>query len=169
MARFSRSSALPEPVRARVPLQPGDTVLAAVALTDGRWAAVTRTALVVLDDEHVVRTTWAQIERASLDGETGTLTVHWVTGATRDLLLGSGTAAATFARALRERVQRSVVHTVRAEVPGGQVQVVVRRDEQDALFTQVLALGEPDVRSPQVSAVIDAALARARDAVGLRD
>ncbi|GEL94699.1 hypothetical protein [Cellulomonas composti] len=159
---------LPAADRRLLELRPGDRVLVATALTDGRRAVASRLALHVLVHDTVVRTPWADIDRGSLDPETRTLTVRWVWGDSDRLVFPSQRVSVTFTQTFRERVQQSVVHAVTVTVPGGVARVALRRDEDGALFTQVLADGDVDLAVPEVAAAVDAAESQLRAAAGLR-
>lgn len=197
MPLFSRRPSLPAPLRTRLALPPGDRVLVVTELADGGWAVATRRALYVVDgpgagdppasgspaataptrpavtgadaphDPAVVRHAWAEVDRASLDAESATLVVHWVTGSSQPLAL-TGTGARDFAQVLRERVQSSVVHSEKVPVRGGgTVRVALRRDEDGELVSQVIGDGTVDLRDPAVAALVDAAERRVRSAAGL--
>ena len=167
MALFRRRRpSLPAEVRRRLDLPGDDRVVAWTELTDG-WAVATRRALhVVLDGSPVRRRPWSDVDRASLDPDTATLSVVWVEGRPDDLRLADDRVQ-SFPGVLRERVQSSVVHRETVAVRGAEVRVVLRRGEDGALFTQVLGNGRVDLADPAVAAVVDAAEARVRDAAGL--
>lgn len=167
MPLFARRTVLPPDVRSRLGLPHGDRVIASAELVDG-WAIASRLALYVTSaGGEVQRRPWADVDRASLDPETVTITVVWVDGGTRDLQLLDDRQPA-FARALRERVQSSVVHHETVRIPGGgQVRVALRRDEDGRLFSQVIGEGRVDLADPAVAALVDAAEARVRGAAGL--
>jgi hypothetical protein len=167
MPLFTRHAALPPDVRSRLSLRPGDHVLASAEITGG-WVIATRRALHATGPGgEVLRRPWSDVDRASLDAETETITVVWVDGGTLDLHLLDATQP-TFARTLRERVQSSVVLAETVLVPGGaQVRVALRRDEDGVLFSQVVGEGRIDLSNPSVAALIDAAETRVREAAGL--
>jgi hypothetical protein len=167
---FRRRPALPADVRQSLALVTGDRVLASAALTDGRWVVATRRALHLapVDGGDVERTPWADVDRASFDPETTTITVYRVTGAVETLAL-TPPVPVTFAQTLRERVQSSVVHVETVTVPrGGKVRVALRRGDDDELFTQVIGSGLVDLTDPEVARVIDQAEEQVRAAAGLR-
>ncbi|MGV8965344.1 MAG: hypothetical protein ACOH2F_03615 [Cellulomonas sp.] len=172
MPLFTRRTVLPADVRSALQLHRGDTVVASAEITQG-WAVASRRALYVAStgshglQPEVQRRPWSDVDRASLDPETDTITVGWIDGTTQDLHLLNNRQPA-FARALRERVQSSVVHaeTVRV-VDGTQVRVALRRDEDGRLFSQVIGEGRVNLADPIVAAVVDAAEARVRGAAGL--
>ncbi|MGW6129918.1 hypothetical protein ACWFNE_07815 [Cellulomonas sp. NPDC055163] len=166
MPLFSRRPSLPAPIRAQLTLAHGDRVLVATELAGGGWAAASRRALYVVDPT-VERRPWADVDRATLDAETSTLTVHWVTGTSQELAL-TGAGAPTFAQVLRERVQSSVVHSETVPVKGGgTIRVALRRDEDGELVSQVIGDGTTDLSDPAVAALVDAAERRVRAAAGL--
>ncbi|QTE28452.1 hypothetical protein [Pengzhenrongella sicca] len=167
MPLFTRPTPLPQRVRAALELERADRVLASAELTDG-WAVASRQALHLSDDAASVRRRpWSDVDHASLDPETLTLTVEWVDGTTEDLHLADGRHPA-FTRTLRERVQSSVVHTETVSLPGGaQARVALRRGPDGDLFSQVTGRGTVDLTDPRVAALVDAAEARVRSAAGL--
>ncbi|WP_258723619.1 hypothetical protein [Cellulomonas sp. NS3] len=166
MPLFSRRPSLPAPIRAQLTLPPGDRVLVATELVGGGWAAATRRALYVVDPT-LERRPWADVDRATLDAETSTLTVRWVTGTSQALAL-TGAGAPPFAQVLRERVQSSVVHSETVPVKGaGEIRVALRRDEDGELVSQVIGDGTTDLSDPAVAALVDAAERRVRAAAGL--
>jgi hypothetical protein len=148
-------------------LRGGDRVVAWAELADG-WAVASRRALhIAPDGEPVRRRPWSDVDRASLDPETSTLTVEWVEGPPDHLRLADD-GPQPFPGALRERVQSSVVHSETVTVRGSRrVRVAVRRDEEGGLFTQIIGDSGLDLTDPAVAAVVDAAEARVRDAAGL--
>ncbi len=167
MPLLRRRPSLPADVRRNLALVPGDRVLSAAALTDGRWVVATRRALYVAG-EGVVRHAWVDVDRASFSPETTAITVYWVTGTAEELAL-TPPVPVTFAQTLRERVQSSVVHVETVTLPrGGQARVVLRRGEQGELFTQVIGSGRVDLGDPEVVAVLDRAEEQVRAAAGLR-
>lgn len=167
MPLFTRRSVVPPGIRSRLELAKADQVLAAAEITDG-WAIASRLALYVTTaGGGIERRAWADVDRASLDPETSTITVVWVDGGSRDLRLLDDRRPA-FARALRERVQSSVVHAETVALPGGaQVRVALRRGEDGALFSQVTGTGRVNLADPAVAALVDAAESRVRGAAGL--
>jgi len=167
MPLFARRSALPPDVRTRLGLPGSDRVIAAAEITGG-WAVASRLALYVTGaDGGVRRRPWADVDRASLEAESATITVVWVDGGSEKLHLLDNRRPA-FARALRERVQSSVVHAETVVLPGGaHVQVALRRGEDGRLFSQVTGAAGVDLNDPAVAARVDAAEARVRGAAGL--
>jgi hypothetical protein len=164
---FRRRPSLPAHVLRGLDLPGGDRVVASAELTDG-WAVASRRALhIAPDGSPVRRRPWSDVDHASLDPDTATLTVEWVEGPPDRLRL-TNDAPQPFPGVLRERVQSSVVHSETVTVRGSRrVRVAVRRDEEGGLFTQVIGDRGLDLTDPTVAAVVDAAEARVRDAAGL--
>jgi hypothetical protein len=161
----------PPDIRLRLHLAPGDAVLAGVRLPGGGWAVASRRAFhLVSDDEAVapVETPWCDVDRGVLDPATRTLTVWWVSGVHRELVLPEDRDAQAFARTFRDRVQQSVVHAVTVALPGGgTARVALRRDPDGGLFTQTLDDGSADLSDPAVVAALGRAEAAVREAAGL--
>jgi len=167
VALFSRRRRLPESLRRALDLR-ADAVLASAPLADDRWAVVTRRALHVVGPAGAARTPWADVDRASLDADSRTLTVHWVTGARSDLVLAADVDAWDLVQSFRERVQQSIVHVEHVTVPHGHtVRVALRRDEHGDLFTQVIGDGAVDLADPATARQVTAAEARVRAEAGL--
>jgi len=162
-----RRSALPDDVRARLGVRAGERVLAHARLTDG-WAAATTHALVVVpDDGPELRRPWTDVSVARLDAEEAAVAVEWVDGSETRLGLADERAH-EFPAALRQCVDSSVVHRERVDLPGRRVvQVVLRRDGDGALFTQVIGPGGVDLDDPGTAAAVDAAEQHVREAAGL--
>jgi hypothetical protein len=159
----------PAALTSRLDLPRADAVLDAVRLADGGWAVASRRALHLLADDEAApdaATPWCDVDRGSMDPTTNTLTVWWVSGARRALVLPDD--AASFARTFRDRVQQSVVHAVTVAVPGGgEARVALRRDPDGGLFTQTLGDARVDPSDPRVAAALAKAEAAVREAAGL--
>jgi hypothetical protein len=168
VALFSRRR-IPAAERSRLDLRAGDAVLVSTELADGRWAVATRRALHLLaPDGPVVRHPWADVDHGSLDAATRTMTLRWVSGESEQLIFAEVPGSYAFSQTFRERVQQSVVHATSVTLPGDhRVRVVLRRDEDGQLFTQVLGEATVDLTDPAVAAILDAAEDEVRDAVGL--
>ncbi|MCC2333564.1 hypothetical protein [Cellulomonas wangsupingiae] len=168
MALFSRRRRLPDDLRRVLDLR-GDAILATAPLDDGRWLVATRRALHLVSDAGAARTAWADVDRGSLDATSRTLTVHWVSGARAELVLAPDVDAWDLSQAFRERVQRSVVHVEHVSLPGGgsPVRVALRRDEDGALFTQVIGDSTVDLEEPDVARRVARAEAHVRAEAGL--
>ena len=167
MALFSRRRRLPDPLRRALDLR-SDAILATAPLADGRWAVVSRRALHLVDDDGAVRTPWADVDRGTLDAQTRTLTVHWVSGARTALVLAD-VDAWDLAQSFRERVQQSIVHVEHVDLPGAAapVRVALRRDEHGDLFTQVIGDATADLTDATTAARVADAEARVRAEAGL--
>lgn len=166
MALFARSS-LPDNARRSLNLTPDDRVLTAAELTDGTWAVATRTTLAVTGNASPSRA-WCDVDRAAYDPLTSSITVEWVDGGPSLVLELAGERGTAFARTLRERVQSSVILAETLTFPGDRrVRVAVRRSADRTLFSQVVADPGVDLDDPAVSAVVDAAENRVRQASGL--
>ena len=144
-------------------------MLVSTELSDGRWAVASRRALHLLSpDGPVERHPWSDVDHGSLDPETRTLTLRWVWGETQELTFAQVPGSFGFSQTFRERVQQSVVHAASVTLPDGhRARVVLRRDEDGALFSQVLGDSAIDLSDPAVAAIVDAAEDQVRDAVGL--
>lgn len=181
---------LPPAHRARLPR--ADRPLGAVPVSDDgdTWALASLPALVLVTADRVVsRDPWDAVDRAAWDNGPRTFTVHWVDAARATTILtvpaqirGTDVDVEDFARALRQRVESTIVHRVSGALPGGGTATVsVRRREDGSLGTAtVLGGGGPDGGARQgrsrgtigaLSADDAAALAelekQARDGVGL--
>ncbi len=169
MPRFRHR--LPRDVAARLDLPQGDTVLAGVQLDGGGWAVASLRSLHLLTADATgadAATPWCDIDRGSMAPETRTLTVWWVSGARRALVVPDDAEARRFARTFRDRVQQSVVHAVTVTLPGGgQAQVALRRGPDGRLFTQTLGNAGVDPTDPEVATALAKAEAAVRDAAGL--
>lgn len=150
--------------------EPGDRVLAAAGLADGSWAAATRTTLATCDADgsHAWARPWSDVDRASWDPETSTITVTWVDGSPPLALRLADEGRSALAQVLRERVQSSVVLSETVTLTAGRTaRVAVRRDGSGRLFSQVVADLGVDLTDPEVTARVDAAESRVRSASGL--
>jgi len=160
---------MPADARSRLGLSHGDAVLAHARLAGG-WAVASRRALhLVADDETTpdAATPWCDVNRGSFDPATHTLTVWWVSGAHRALVLPDDAPARQFARTFRDCVQQSVVYAVPVMTPGGQAQVALRRAADGTLFTQTLGDVGIDFADPDVASALAKAETGLRDAAGL--
>lgn len=143
-------------------------VLAAAEVDDGAWLALTRDAVVLVAEAGAVWSRpWHEVERGDWDGETHTLTIHWVGERTPSALRTERDDPRELPLLFRERVDASVVH-VESEAArgGGTLRAAVRRTAAGELLVQVIGVGR--VRpSPALEAQMDALEARVRDAVGM--
>ena len=143
-------------------------VMVAEALDDGRWLVLTRDEVALVAESGLQwRRPWFEVERGEWDGESHTLTVHWVGDATPVPLTTQSESSKTLPLAFREQVDASVVHveTERAR-GGGSLRGAVRRRPDGSLLVQVLGVGRLRP-GPELEAQVDALEARLRDAVGL--
>ena len=163
-----RRTPLPDDVRSRLDLARGERVLAAGRLTDG-WAVATTADLAVVPTEgEPVRRAWTDVATARLDPEGRAVTVTWVDGATPTVLRLADDGAGRLPAVLRQCVDSSVVHSERVLLADRTaVQVVLRRDANRRLFTQVIGPGGVDLDDPATAAAVDAAELRVREAAGL--
>lgn len=172
MALFERRRrpALPADVRAAVPLDGGEQVLA-WARDDTSGAHVVATtyhlALVDADGGLVWRRAWHQAESGTWQGESSRLTVTWVDrGAPARWHL---TEPSLLQQALRERLQASVVLADEFRTAGRRtVRVVIRQDlATGALLEQTIPGKGADLGDPQVAREAAQRLERLRSEVGL--
>lgn len=132
------------------------------------WAVATPHRLVLAFGEDVVVRRWCDVDHGALDAQSAQLTITWVDGAPETVITLTDDKPQAFARTFRERVQSSVVHAETIKLPqGGAVRVVVRRDETDGLFSEVLGDGYVRLDDPATAALVTAAETRVREAVGL--
>lgn len=146
----------------------GERALASAELADGTWAVATARALVVTGSAgSAARHPWHEILSGRWEGEAHTFTVTWVDGARRPTVLTTRSdAVESFAAALRERVQSSVVHTETIEAPSGaRLSAYIRRGDDGALFSQLTVSGR--LVDAEDRRVADELERRARGAVGL--
>ena len=161
--RLLRRPSLPRDVAALFPR--ADRPVAFASLANGGWAIATQTALVVAGADGVEwRRPWHEVDRGAWDEATSAITSRWVDGSDAALELAPSRRRRLL-EALRERVQSSVVHVERLELPGGVViRAVIRRAEDGSLLSQVLGDGPVPVSAqPQIETLE----ARSRRAVGL--
>jgi hypothetical protein len=132
------------------------------------WAVATAHRLVLAFGDDVVVRRWCDVDHGALDAQSAELTIRWVDGAPETVITLTDAKPQAFARTFRERVQSSVVHSETVKLPqGGVVRVVVRRDEADGLFSEVLGDGYVRLDDPETAALVAAAETRVREAVGL--
>jgi hypothetical protein len=160
--RWPRRLRLPDDVRAALPLQKGEHVLAAAQCVDGTWAVATDRALFVGE----TRVEWADIAHAEWDDEASLLRI--------DEMRTSGAAASGrrlpfedpgfLPETVHERVRASIVTSRHIRIRGrAGVRVVARRvTGSDELRWQVVLDRGLDPEDPQVQALAQAALAELR-------
>ncbi len=138
-------------------------------LADGTHAVASSAALVLVDDEGVrQRYVWHEVDHASFDADTATLTVRFVDGTRPQLaLVTAGQHGAGFLTAVRERIEWSIIHLEQSVLSDGtRVRVTLRRDPDGAVFSQVTTLGTPRL-TEQDRAKIDDMVRRVRGTIGL--
>src|SRR5690625_476487 len=164
--RKSKKLQLPRDVARH--LARADRVLIAEPLKAGGWAAVTRDALVLVDDGGVQqRAEWHEIDTGNWQGDTLTFTITWADRVRPDTeLVLTRDEVNHFTGALRARVQSSVVHAGSIELGEARVRATVRRRPDNTLYSQVTAFG-PLGHSPEETAAIDELERRVREAAGL--
>jgi hypothetical protein len=142
-------------------------VLAAAPVTGGDHAVATVSALAVVGPDALRwRREWTDVDHGSWDADTATLAVTWIDGGPPTSLALTESASPRFAEAFRERVQASVVHVERMDLPVGEIRAVIRRASDGALFSQLLVTGTRSL-TPEQRRAAEALESRARGAVGL--
>lgn len=136
-------------------------------LEDGTSIVITEEAMLVVDDEQVLRRfTWSSVDFASFESDSRTLSVRLVDG-TQGLearLAGNVTDVAT---AIKERVDSSIVHLEKSVLSDGTpVRVALRRGADGELFTQVTSVGTPRLTEADQRRIDDIER-RVRQTVGL--
>ena len=165
-------SSLPKETARRLPLEPGESPLAASADREGRWYVGTARALLVPDQDGWRRVPWETVERATWDRENA----HLIVIETADF----GQPQPSYRAALpdperlleliRERVTASIVIKFFEPVEGKRgITVSGRRSphSDDEVVWSVLVDPGLDERSPEVRAASERALAAARSELGL--
>lgn len=167
-----RRAALPPAARDRVRLGRGERALATVELADGAVAVATTHRLVVVgpagqEEPTVTADRWVDIAAASLAPEDGVLEVDLVAGSRRVLVLGRDRGR-SFATAVRERIQHSVLLTRTVELGGRRVvRVTARRTPDGEALVQVVPGPGVQVSGPEVSARVAEAERAVREQAGL--
>lgn len=167
MRRFSRSARPPAEVLAA--LSRGERVLAA-AESEGRWIVGTRTALIVTDDEGVVRLPWEQVQGAEWNREESKLRVTGVGeyGRPRPSYAFALEDPRLLLQLVRERVTASIVLQRGVLVDGRRgFKVIGRRSPAGGPVSWMHEYDEGiDPDDPAVAALAEEALASARAEVG---
>ncbi|MHA3838252.1 hypothetical protein ACXR8F_21260 [Terrabacter sp. AAH1] len=165
-----RRPALPAAVRAAVPLEGAESVLAWARddLTDGHVVATTHhLAFVGPDGTLAWRRPWHEAETGTWQGESSLLTVTWAdrSPAVRWRLSEPSLVQQT----LRERLQASVVLSDEFRAPNRRtVRVVIRQDlATGGLVEQTIPGKGVDLSDPRVAAEAAERRARLRSEVGL--
>jgi len=130
---FKRSLDLPADIRARIPLDKGEKVLAGTLARDGTWLCGTRDALLIVDPSGAApdasRIAWERIETVDWDRETEQLKVIEVGefGRVRPEYAFAIDEPGLLLELIRERVTASVVLQRRVVVSGKRGLFVVAR------------------------------------------
>ena len=137
-----------------------------IARIDGdaeAWLAVFADRIAVATDKETEERHWFEFERATWSGNTLTMPfVDWNIPAF-ELKLADGEE--DIALVVRERLERSIVVRRSSKLPSGaEVRAMVRRDDKDDLFTQVIIDGRAKEEDEQAIAELEETL---RDIVGL--
>jgi hypothetical protein len=167
-----RRATLPPAARDRVRLGRGERALATADLADGAVALATTYRLVVVgpagrEEPTVTADRWVDIAAASLAPEDGVLEVDLVAGSRRVLVLGRDRGR-SFATAVRERIQHSVLLTRTVELGGRRVvRVTARRTPDGEALVQVVPGPGVQVSGPEVAAKVAEAERAVREQAGL--
>ena len=164
MRRFRAHSAPPVPaeVAGELGLGRGERVLAWSPLVGGGAAVATLSRLMLLlPGGKVVSGSWADVDRAAWDADSGTVAVWW-SGRRQPTPLEVEDPS-RLPEVIRERVQSSVVLSGSVTVPGGrQVRVALRRTDGGGLATQAVAPPGVRLSDPEVADTVGRALAALR-------
>ena len=138
-----------------------------IARIDGdveAWLAVFADRIAVVTDKETEERHWFEFERATWNVNTLTMPfVDWNIPAF-ELKLADGEEA--IALVVRERLERSIVVRRSTKLPSGaEVRAMVRRDDRDDLFTQVIIDGRAKDEDEEAIAELEETL---RDIVGMQ-
>lgn len=150
-----------------LPRQARPTLL---ACANGGWIAARTDALVLHHPDTDARQwqalPWIMFRSASWDGQRRLLSLQPIDGDDADVEIELATDDAyTLTTAVRERIEASIAHSVTRELPGGFVQVLIRR-AGDQLVSQTIVQGGADLAERYGEQII-ATERHAREAVGL--
>lgn len=166
MALLRRSPRLPPDVADRLDLD--EDVLATAQTAEG-WVAATSRGIHMLTGDVVLHRTWVDVDGARAVTDPPGLHVTWVDGTRETELRLTDDRPRPLLRVVHERVQGSVVHVEKVDLGRRRsVRVVLRRDADGALLTQVIGPGDVDLADPATAEAVDAAERRVREAAGLR-
>lgn len=148
-------------MRAGLPVQPGERVVATARDGAEGWVAATDQALIAQGR----RTPWTDVVHAQWYDEEQVLTM--------DLAPGAGPAVrlrldepGRVPETVHERVMASIVLSRRVWLPGGAARIVARRGGSDETLWQVVPDAGTDLADPAVRARVDAVLAELRSELG---
>jgi hypothetical protein len=159
--RFRRADRLPDDVRAGLPVQPGERVIATARDGAEGWVVATDQALLAQDR----RTPWTDVVHAQWYDEEQVLTMDLAPGAgpaVHLVLAEPGRVPET----VHERVMASIVLSRRVPMSAGGARVVARRGASDETLWQVVPDAGTDLADPAVRARVDAVLAELRSELG---
>jgi len=132
------------PATAREALPAKARVMSWCEFDDGTVAVVTRAEFLLIGPDGVqVERVWGDVDHAALESDTQELTLIWVDGAAPTVLrLPALPGAEEFSRAVKERVDHSLVHQEIEKLPGsGVLRGAIRRNPDGSLFSQVTVSG----------------------------
>lgn len=171
-------ASLPAPCRTHLPV---GKVLGAVPIDEAgeSWAVAMADGLRIVSASALTADhPWDRVDKGSWDAEGRAFTLALSGGPEQGLTLvvpeqieqdggARPVAVDAFARALRQRVEASLVHLVSRALPSGaQARIAIRRDAGGALYA--VASPEPGSAATQEDrAEVEALLRSARDSVGL--
>lgn len=163
---------MPKETARRLPLEPGESPLAASADREDRWYVGTARALLVPEHDGWRRVPWERVERASWDRESEQLIVIETAdfGRPQPTYRAALPDPERLLQLIRERVTASVVIKAFEPVEGKRgITVSGRRSphSDDELVWSVLVDPGLDERSPRVRAAAERALAAAQSELGL--
>jgi hypothetical protein len=171
--RFPRTHpSLPKETARRLPLEPGETPLAASPDRDGRWYVGTARALLVPEHDGWRRVPWETVERATWDRESEHLIVIETAdfGEPQPAYRAALPDPERLLQLIRERVTASIVIKFFEPVEGKRgITVSGRRSphSDDEPMWSVLVDPGLDERSAEVRAAAERALAAAQAELGL--
>jgi len=119
-------------------------VLSWCEFAGGEVAVVTRAEFLLVGAGGVqVERVWGDVDHAALESDTHRLTLAWVDGAESTVMqLPAEPGAEEFSRAVKERVDHSLVHQEIEKLPGsGVLRGAIRRNPDGSLFSQVTVSG----------------------------
>ncbi len=140
----------------RLPVRPGERVIAAARDGAEGWVVATDRALLAQDR----RTPWTDVVHAQWYDEEQVLTMDLAPGAGPALHVPL-TEPGRVPETVHERVMASIVLSRRVPLPGGGARIVARRDADETLW-QVVPDAGTDLADPAVRAQVDAVLAELR-------
>ncbi|MDO5727813.1 MAG: hypothetical protein Q4Q03_07805, partial [Bowdeniella nasicola] len=149
---------------------PRDARPTVMALSDGRWIGATAHALAIHPSDATSSawqfSPWSNYRAARWDGPTRILELTPIDGDAPPVRFElAGDDAYVLTTAIRERLEASIAHSVTRELPGGFVQVLIRRHGSQ-LISQTIVQGPPALATTHAHE-IRGVEACAREAVGM--